>query len=242
MSARFLFPLILFPLLAATTALAAGTVTIEGQGDEASYRMVIEYLDNNTLRMDFPGDKQAGGYMLVRDGKVYTVTRINGVPMVMDMGAMGKMAAALGGGDGKDHSEAAGPLDYQILEIKDTGRNETVAGFKGRVYRVTVRDSRRGTQTEEIVFSDDPRVRAYTDAWSNAGKTMERVMGAGKTSANDLNKYMQQHKLGLLRFGREFRVVGIDDRQPAADRFKLPSSPMGMPDLGSMLGGALQAQ
>jgi hypothetical protein len=234
MSAR-LIPFL--SLLLAVNAFAAGTVTIEGKGEGEKYTMSIQYLDNNTLRMDFPGEKGAGGYMLIRDNKVYTVAMMNNVPMVMDMGAMGKMASALGSGDNEpDQNQASGPLDYEVLDMKDTGRTETVAGFKGKVYQIKAKDGST-TSSEEIVFSSAPEVRAYSDAWRNAGKTMNQVMGQGMQDNNDLNEYMAKHKVGLLRYGKAYRVVAIDSKKPAADRFTLPKNSMSMPDFGSMFGG-----
>jgi len=226
---------VLFVLIA-VNAFAAGTVTIEGEEEGERYTMVIEYLDNNALRMNFPGQQQDSGYMLIRDNKVYTVAMMNNIPLVMDLGAMSKMAQAFGGED-DNQSQATGPLDYEVLKMKDTGTTETVAGFKGKVYLVTTKDG-QGTHSEEIVFSSNPKVRAYSDAWRKAGKTMERVMNQDMGDNNDLDHYMEKHKLGLLRYGKQYRVVSIDSSKPAADRFTLPASPMAMPDFGSMFGGA----
>jgi len=231
MIARFIPFLI---LLTAVNVFAAGTVTIESKADGEHMSMVIEYLDNNTLRMNFPGQEKES-YMLIKDSKVYTVTNINNVPMVMDMGAISKMASAFGGQE-NDNDQATGPLSYQVMDMKATGKKETVAGFKGEVYRVTAKEG-GVTRTEEIVFSADPKVRAYSDAWREAGKTMQKVMGTDMAVENDMNHYMEKHKLGLLRYGTEFRVAAIDSSKPAADRFTLPTSPMTMPDFGSMFGG-----
>jgi len=225
-------------LLVAVNAYGAGKVTIEGEGEGEHYTMVIEYQDNHSLRMNLPGQQQAESYMLIKDNKVYTVAMINNSPMVMDLGAMSKMAAAFGGDDG-DQDQATGPLNYEVLDMKDTGKTETVAGFKGKIYMVTAKDG-SGTHSEEIVFSSNPQVRAYTDAWREAGKTMQQVLAKGMQDHNDLNHYMEKNKLGLLRYGKEYRVVSIDDSKPAADRFTLPAAPMAMPDFGSMFGGAAQ--
>ncbi len=233
MIARFIPFLI---LLMAVNVYAAGKVTIEGDGDGEHYTMVIEYLDNNTLRMNFPGPEKGDSYMLIKDNNVYTVTNINNTPMVMDMGAMSKMTAALGKQD-DDNDQATGPMNYQVLDMKATGKKETVAGFKGEVYLVTAKNDST-TKSEEIVFSSDPKVRAYSDAWRESGKTMQKVLGSDMAADNDLNHYMEKHKLGLLRYGKEFRITAIDSSRPAADRFTLPASPMTMPDFGSMFGGA----
>ena len=223
-------------LLLAANSFAAGKVTIEGESEGNHYTMVIEYRDNHTLRMDFPNQQQGESYMLIKDNKVYTVTNINNSPMVMDLGAMSKMAAAFGGDDdGQD--QATGPLNYEVLDMKATGKTETVAGIKGTVYMVTAKDV-RGTHSEEIVFSSDPKVRAYSDAWREAGKTMQQVLVKDQESDNDLNHFMEKNKLGLLRYGKEYRVVSIDISKPTADRFTLPAAPMAMPDFGSMFGGA----
>lgn len=221
-------------LLLAANSFAAGKVTIKGESEGEHYTMVIEYLDNQTLRMNLPNQKQGGSYMLIKGNKVYTVTNINNSPMVMDLGSMSKMAAAFGGDDGQD--QTTGPLNYEVLSMKATGKTETVAGFKGKVYMVTAKDA-NGTHSEEIVLSSDPKVLAYSDAWREAGKTMEQVLASGMESDNDLNHYMEKNKLGLLRYGKQYQVVSIDTGKPAADRFTLPAAPMAMPDFGSMFGG-----
>lgn len=222
-------------LLMAVNVYAAGKVTIESAGDGESFTMVIEYQDNNTLRLNLPGKGQGDSYMLIKDNKVYTITNINNTPMVMDMGAMSAMTAALGKQDEADNP-TDGPMNYQVQDMKATGKKETVAGFKGEVYLVTAKKGNT-TTSEEIVFSSDPKVRAYSDAWRAAGETMQKVMAADMDTDNDLNHYMEKHKLGLLRYGKEFRVTAIDSSKPAADRFTLPASPMTMPDFGSMFGG-----
>jgi len=223
-------------LLMAVNAFAAGKVTIKGQGEGESYTMVIEYLDDHTLRMNFPNQQQEVGYMLIRDNKVYSVANFNNVPMVMDLGAMSAMAAGMGNED-SNQDQAAGPLQYKILEIKDTGRTETVAGIKGQVYQIRANDG-KNIQSEEIVFSSAPEVVAYSDAWRAAGETIQKAMGQQLDAGDDLNHYMKKHKLGLLRYGKEFKVVSMDLNKPAADRFKLPAAPMSMPDFGSIFGGA----
>jgi len=235
MRARFIPFLI---LLLAANAFGAGKVTIEGQGDKTSYTMVIEYLDNHTLRMNFPGKQEKVGYMLIRDNKVYTVAMINNVSMVMDLGVMSKRVAGMGEED-NNQDQTAGPLNYEIIDIKDTGKTETVAGIKGQVYQVQAKD---GTDIEnvEIVFSSNPDIRAYSDAWRAAGETMQLAMGHQLDSNNDLNHYMEKHKLGLLRYGQQYKIVSIDTTTPPADRFTLPAPPMSMPDFGSMFGGATQ--
>ncbi len=225
-------------LLMAVNAYAAGKVTIEGDSNGEHYTMVIEYLDNNTLRMNLPGSEKGSSYMLIKDNKVYTVTNINNTPMVMDMGAMSKMTAALGSQD-NNNQQASGPLSYQVLKMEATGRKETVAGFKGEVYLVTAKEGST-TTSKEIVFSSDPQVRAYSDAWREAGKTMQKVMTGDMAADNDLNHYMEKHKLGLLRYGKEYRITAIDSSRPAADHFTLPVSPMTMPDFGSMFGGQVK--
>jgi hypothetical protein len=232
-----IIPFILFSaLLLPLNSFAAGKVTIESAAKGNRYTMEIEYLDNHNLRMNFHRGQKVETYMLIKDNKVYTVTMINNAPMVMDIGAMSQMAGALGGDNSNDSNEASGPLGYEVLSLKATGKKETVAGFTGEVYLVTAKDG-TGTSSEEVVFSSDPKVRAYTDAWREAGKTMQQVLARDMATDNDLDHYMEKNKLGLLRYGTQYRVVAIDDKKPAADRFTLPTAPMSMPDFGSMFGG-----
>ena len=223
-------------LLLAVNAFGAGKVTIEGQAEEHNYTMVIEYLDNHTLRMDFPGQQGKTGYMLIRDNKVYTVMNINNVPMVMDLGAMSKRTAGMDVED-NNQNQAAGPLNYEIIDLKDTGKTETVAGIKGHVYRIRAKNG-SDIENKEIVFSSNPDIRAYSDAWRAAGETMQHALGRHLDYHNDLTHYMKKHKLGLLRYGQQYKVISIDTNKPSADRFTLPAPPMTMPDFGSMFGGA----
>ena len=223
-------------LLLAVNAFGAGKVTIEGQAEEKNYTLVIEYLDSHTLRMNFPGQQGKAGYMLIRDNKVYTVANINNVPMVMDLGAMSKITAGMDG-ENNNQNQAAGPLNYEIIDIKDTGKTETVAGIKGHVYQIRVKDG-TAIENEEIVFSSNPDIRAYSDAWRAAGKTMQQAMGRQLDYNNDLTHYMAKHKLGLLRYGQQYKVISIDTNKPSADHFTLPAPPMALPDFGSMFGGA----
>ncbi len=221
-------------LLLSVNAYAGGKVTIQSEHEGEKMNMVIEYLDANTLRMNMPGQGEASGYMLVKGRKVYTVTNINNSPMVMDMAAMGKMASAFGAPDNSTNQNN-GPLGYKVLQIKATGKKETVAGFTGKVYLLTTQEN-GNTKTEEVVLSTAPQVRDYAAAWSHATIAMEKAMGQKAEEDTNLNNYMAKHKLGLLRYGKEFRVLSIENTTPPADRFNLPSPPMSMPDFGSMFG------
>ncbi len=225
-------------ILLAVNAYAGGKVTIQSEHEHERYTMIIEYQDNNTLRMTMPGQGKDSGYMLIKEGKMYTVTNINNVPMVMDMGAMTRMASAFGP-TGNEQNTGNGPLGYQVLETKDTGKKETVAGFKGEIYQITT-SSNGVTTTREVVLSSAPAVRDYSEAWYRAAQTMQRVMGTNIASDNDLSHYMLAHKLGLLRYGKEFIITSIDPATPSQTRFALPVQPVSMPDLGSMFGKPAQ--
>ena len=225
-------------LLLSVNAYAGGKVTIQSEHEGEKMNMVIEYLDQNTLRMNMPGQGEASGYMLVKGNKVYTVTNINNTPMVMDMAAMGKMASAFGAAESSPDQDN-GPLGYKVLEIKPLEKKETVAGFTGKVYLLTTKENNT-TKTEEVVLSSDPLVRDYAAAWSHASLAMEKAMGKEAGGDTDLNDYMATHKLGLLRYGKEFKVLAIEKTTPPAQRFNLPAPPMSMPDFGSMFGAPAQ--
>ena len=108
-------------------AWAGGKAVVEGGtgGDKA--RMTYEF-DGDLLRMDVPD--QPDGYMIMRDGKIYSVAQQNGQPMVIDMAGMGKM---LGGMAQRSMANIDQDVD-QFISLEDTGRTETIAGIKGRVH------------------------------------------------------------------------------------------------------------
>ncbi|WP_370308607.1 hypothetical protein [Sinimarinibacterium flocculans] len=215
-------------------AWAGGKAVVEGGtgGDKA--RMTYEF-DGDLLRMDVPD--QPDGYMIMRDGKIYSVAQQNGQPMVIDMAGMGKM---LGGMAQRSMANIDQDVD-QFISLEDTGRTETIAGIKGRVHVLTyVDDGQRKSQ--EIVLSNDKSLSEMSRSMMRMSEIMAQSFGVELPEGSKrMSAEITGKGSGVLRFGNEYRVVSIDRSTPSSSRFKLPAEPQQMPDLGNLFSGAAGA-
>lgn len=207
-------------------AFAAGTATVEGSGPSGSVEMKIRWAGDN-LRMDFPA--QPGTYMIVREGKTFSVSSQGGQVMVMDMSSMGQMAQAMGAQAGV----AIGPQSAVSLEkVEATGEDETVAGIPGEVYRIDWTDGSGNKRSDTAVLTDNPLVFELTDAF----RRHVEAMGVGAT--DPIGKALAIREMGVLRFANNFRVLSIAEDTPSSDLFKLPAEPMNLQQMMQGMGGA----
>lgn len=203
---------------------ASGITKIQVDNDRQSV-MEVEYLDSSTIRMNMP-QQQESGYMLVRDGKAYSVHYSQGRAMVMDMAQLGNMARSFGANMGGDDS-----FKNELVSHKNTGKLEKVAGYAGEVYSITWRDN-TGVHTDDVVLSGHKDVLEYSEAWMNMAKTMAGAMGASDITDDSIWRFLERERKGVLRMGNEFRVVSINPGKLEAERFKLPAAPTAMPTFG----------
>lgn len=208
---------------------ASGIAVLQGENAQDS-RIEIEYLDAGKVRMNVP-DKQGGdSYMLVLDGKTYMVSNSGGKTMVMDLAQLGSMASGfgvnMGGGDS---------FKQELVKYNKTGKSETVAGYKGKIYTLTWRDS-KGTHTADAVLSSHKNVREFSEAWMHMAEAMANSMGQKITSDKSIWSFLEREGKGVLRLGDDFRVVSIESKNIDANRFVLPAAPMQMPAMGRMGG------
>lgn len=117
-------------------------------------RTEVYYQDDNHIRIS----ASQQGYMLVSGDKVYSVMNQGGKKVAMDMGQMGKAMAQFSQGGNRSEDNTPGNV-----EIRKTGRTETVAGYEGHVHEVSI-DGR----TLEVVLTDHPRVVAATQGFLKA--------------------------------------------------------------------------
>jgi len=212
---------------------AAGIATM--QGEKLQDRIGLEYLGGNKVRMDVSQQKGGNGYMLVRDGRAYMVSNSDGKNIVMDMAQLGSMASSMGADMGGNEAFKSELIDYRV-----TGRSETVAGYKGDVYILTWRDN-EGTHTEEAVLSSHGNVREFSQAWMYLAETMIRSLGQQSIQDNSMWNFMERERKGILRLGKDFRVVSIESKDIDPYRFTLPAKPMQMPNMGG-IGSAMPSQ
>ena len=164
-------------LVAPTLALGAGTATVQAEGQT----MEVAWQDGETARIDPQGQP---AYMLMQDGKLYSVSTVQGRTMVLDVSGMAAMLRQMGG-RGAGGLGAVAPSAWgaaRVSGVEATGRSETVAGIQGEVYEVRWRDSNGRSHTDEAVLNGDPRAvelvavlrgvaASYSDATDKGGRT-----------------------------------------------------------------------
>jgi len=127
-------------------------------------RTEVYYQDDDHIRINAGQD----GYMLVSGGKVYSVMNQGGKKVAMDMSQMGKAMAQFS--QGNNSSDDNAPED---VEIRKTGKTETVAGYEGHVHEVSING-----RTLEVVLSDNPGLwqppRGFSRACSASGRCWTR--------------------------------------------------------------------
>ncbi|ATJ81598.1 hypothetical protein ACFPTY_01330 [Halomonas beimenensis] len=207
-------------LTAALPALADGQATLESRSPQGSAAMEVQWAGDD-LRMDFPQQAQAG-YMLLKDGKGYMVSRMQGQTMVMDLARLREMAEEMGGGQA-----AAGLASQQAASVdalEATGNQETVAGLEGDVYRLEWTDKAGDVHDDELVLSDDAQVLELMAAFHAYQQSM-----TGEPDPIALE--LESRGLGMLRFGDRFRITGLADAAPDASVFALPEDAMTFEDM-----------
>lgn len=215
-------------------ALAGGTAVTEsssagmniGSSSMAggTTRTEIAWRDPGTVRITPKGQ---GGYMIARDGSVYSVAQQGGQTMVIDMAAMKGMMQQMTQGQSGN-----GPSLGSVDSVQATGRSETVAGIRGKVFNVTTTDFRDTTVTSEWVLTGDPLVTEMTDAYFGAITSM--FGNDGGQMARNWQGGLPAGMHGILRAGDQFRLVSISADTPPANQFELPAAPT---DLGAMMKG-----
>ncbi|MFG6177576.1 hypothetical protein ACGTN6_10060 [Halomonas sp. THAF12] len=207
-------------LAASLPALADGKATLESHSAQGSATMEVSWAGDD-LRMDFPQQAQAG-FMLLKDGKGYMVSQMQGQTMVMDLAQLKEMAEGMGG-----DKAAAGLTDQQassVDSLEATGEQETIAGLEGDVYRLQWTDKAGNAHDDTLVLSDDPQVRELMTAFHAYQRTMT---GEPDPIATEL----EERELGMLRFSDRFQIAELSDETPQADIFVLPEDAMTFEDM-----------
>lgn len=190
-----------------------GGMTIETRGDD--------------VRLTPDG---GGAYLILRDGKAYSVVDQGGQTIVMDM-------AALAQSMGRGGAQTNGAPEGRETSIERTGRTETIAGIEGEVVRVSSADG----ESVEVVMTDNQAVVDATDGLLAFADAMTQGMGGqmgggGSALPSDALSDLKGFEGGILRAGDEMRVTSVDANAPAAARFELPAEPVSsMQDMMRMM-------
>lgn len=225
-------------LVAPALATAGGTATVETTSKASQFgsmktvrssdTMRIDWRDTHNLRLETEGED---GYLLVHKGEGYSVSKDGGQTRVVSMASMIDMMRAMNSHLGGKKSGNAKPMKNgfgHIDAIEATGKTETVADIKGRVYQMTYTNADGKETRSDAVLTDDPLVTEFTRAYMGS---MAAMFGAGKQS-QDFLKQLPRGKRGLLRFGDRYKIKTINDTTPPASHYKLPAKPMDMSQMG----------
>ena len=183
----------------------------DGQGN----LMKLAHRDDTQVRMD----TQPDSYMLLTGDKIYMASKNDGEWQVVDMDQIAGMAKMFGSA-----AVSQQDVDYKVAFAK-TGKTENIAGYKGTVYIVEVRDgTNKLVQKEEVVFSKDNDVRLASQAMMVIAAKMGSKMGAAIT--RDMDEAMQEAREndygGTLRYGTDMKVVSIEKGPLPDSYFQLP--------------------
>jgi hypothetical protein len=190
----------------------------------------VSYRDKDNIRMD----AGAEGYMLVTGDKVYMVSQRDGKWTAMDMDEMGQMMKLFG-----HQAQAATGKSAGKTSFKPTGRKETVAGYKGEVYRVIHTDSSGKKHEQEVVLSNHPDVKELNQSWVVLASRMAQIMG--KDAAAELKQATEaareQGVGGMIRAGDDMVLQSLEKKSLKASHYKLPKG-VEMAQMPNMGGGA----
>jgi hypothetical protein len=204
--------------LPTAAAAAGGSATIESTSAEESLQFEVNWRDD-MVRMDFP--QQPDAYMIVRDGKGYSVSSQGGQTMVLDMSSLQKM-----GQGGDKQSAGVGSSEFQTLDLLEaTGDTVTIAGIEGEIHAIEWTDQQDESHRGTVVLSANPQAQSLTAALRTAAEAM------GAAEADPLSEAVLERDMGVLRFDDKFELVSISGDAPAASEFELPAEPMSLQDL-----------
>lgn len=225
-------------------ATAGGTAQVEtGSGGERT-QATVEF-DGAKVRIATAlGDSNKGhdSQMIFRDGKLYAIVDEGSQAIVMELSSAMKMMG------GMLKQQASSPDAFgdvsQYRGLTSTGRSETVGGVRGEVFQLDYDDRNGVRQRTEVVLSTQAAAREMTESMTELGSAMSAAMGYPELQGSKaLQDEVARKKLGVLRFGDEYRVLSLNGATPSASRFALPAKPTQMPSLPAgmnipSLGGA----
>jgi hypothetical protein len=108
--------------------------------------------------------------------------------------------------------------------FEPTGRKETVAGYKGEVYRLIYTDASGKTREEEVVLSDHPDIKELNKSWIALASRMAQIMG--RDAAEELRQATQaaqEHGYGgMVRSGDDMILESLEKTSLKASHYQLP--------------------
>jgi hypothetical protein len=183
--------------------------------------------DDKHVRID---TNEKDTYMLVKDKKVYMVRKEEGQWTAFDMDQMADMMKMFG-----RKNKQFNKTDFKE-KYRDTGRYETIAGYKGKVFEVEYTDYQGQKKTDEMVLSKHKDVERIHKGWMVFASRMAQMLG--QDSARNLDQSLKSAKMkgygGMLRYGKDLILQRVEKPSLKISHYQLPPGVkmMDMPSMG----------
>jgi len=208
-------------LMGAQSAFADVTAVYKMTSRDGSGTQTIRYVDKQHVRVDMNTDANHVMTMLKLGDKVYSITG----KVVQDMGQLAQMMAAMGRAKQSSHTTTHAPIKYE-----DTGRTETIAGIRGKVYRFVDNGKRH-----EIVLGKDKDLQDAVLGVVEISKSSLGMMPAGPTDRVQEDASIKS--MSMLRLDDQVRLQSVKTNAISASVFELPAKPQQMGGLGGLIKG-----
>lgn len=207
-------------LLSSHPAYADVTVVYKMTSRDGSATQTIYYADKQHIRLDMGSAGQRKVSMMKLGDKVYSITG----KVVQDLSQLSEMMASMGMAKKKSH-EAQAPIKFE-----DTGKTETIAGIRGKVYRFVDNGKRH-----EVVLGQNRDLQDAALGMVEITKAATGMMPFGPSSRIQQDASIKS--MALLRLDDRVRLQSINTRTVPAATFKLPSKPQEMGGMGGFMKG-----
>ena len=184
---------------------------------------VWKYTDGTTMKLSARDDQHirmdtaADSYTLLTGDKVYAVNKDDDGWKATDMA---QVAGMMGGMFGQQQAPSAD--DYKATYTY-TGRTETIAGYKGKVYKVEVRDGAgKLVSSDELVLTKAKEIRRINLAMVQISSKMASMTMPGMAKSTDAAKKQADKYGSVLRYGKDMRLASVKYASLKSGYFDLP--------------------
>lgn len=192
-------------LLSALSALALADYTVTM--DMSGVRQKFYYKDDNHMLLESNGGGKKAAQLL-KDGKLYMVTTINGKKRYMDMSAILSQMSQMGSGKPS--------FKKPKFEIINKGASKTISGFKAREW--TIKFKERGhIITDKVFVTNNSDLRKALEGFS-------KFMSKMTPKADSENMYEIKDGYVLVA-GDGFKITNFDKKDLANTLFAINSKP-----------------
>jgi len=209
-------------LMGAPGAFADVTAVYKMTSPDGSGTQTIRYVDKQHVRVDMNSGSSHEMTMLKLGDKVYSIVG----KVVQDMSQLSQLMAAMGRGGTRRNAN----LPSTPIKHVDTGRTETIAGIRGKVYRFTD----QGKQ-HEIVLGKDRDLQNAVLGVEEISRSSMGIMPSGVTGRIQENASIKS--MSLLRLDDLIRLQSLNTNAIPASVFELPAKPQQMGGMGALMQG-----